>query len=83
MFFVLFRCLAFGLPSPTPNHSLPYQPASFCTECYYKPGTCKEVHQGTLLPHLVPPPLTMPVGGEVTTPAQVPPLLATPTTSVH
>eukprot|EP00095_Tigriopus_kingsejongensis_P009103 snap_masked-scaffold295_size218279-processed-gene-1.11 protein:Tk09103 transcript:snap_masked-scaffold295_size218279-processed-gene-1.11-mRNA-1 annotation:"vax1 transcription" len=38
-----YRCLAFGIP-PTP-----YSP-SFCTECYYKPGSCGSLHQGSLIP---------------------------------
>ena len=57
-----FRCLAFGLaPSPTnimqatppvnavsPNSS---QPPLFCTECYYKPGTCRN-EPGSPIQHL-------------------------------
>ena len=57
-----FRCLAFGLaPSPTnimqatppvntvsPNSS---QPPLFCTECYYKPGTCRD-EPGSPIQHL-------------------------------
>ncbi|TRY68538.1 hypothetical protein TCAL_07256 [Tigriopus californicus] len=38
-----YRCLAFGIP-PTPYSS------SFCTECYYKPGSCGSLHQGSMLP---------------------------------
>ena len=62
LIFYNYRCLAFGLaPSPTnmmqatppvnsisPNSS---QPSLFCTECYYKPGTCRN-EPGSPVRHL-------------------------------
>ncbi len=36
---------------------------SFCTECYYKPGSCGSIHQGTPLP--APPPPTPHSGSPV------------------
>ena len=64
----IFRCLAFGLaPSPTnmmqspativnSSSSISNQASLFCTECYYKPGSCSNEpsspvrHLGTPLP---------------------------------
>ena len=42
-----FRCLAFGAAAAA---GLGSYGLSFCTECYYKPGACGSVHQGTPLP---------------------------------
>jgi hypothetical protein len=47
----IFRCLAFGAAVGLNGYNL-----NFCTECYYKPGSCGPVHQGTPLPGSPPPP---------------------------
>jgi len=41
-----YRCLALGAT---------YGASTYCTDCYYKPGSCGSVHQGTPIP--APPPL--------------------------
>lgn len=44
-----YRCLALGA---TYSHA----GSTVCTECYYKPGSCGSIHQGTPIP--TPTPLT-------------------------
>ena len=38
------RCLAFGAAVGLNGYGI-----NFCTECYYKPGSCGPVHQGPIL----------------------------------
>ena len=44
--YFIYRCLALGAT---------YGASTYCTDCYYKPGSCGSVHQGTPIP--APPPL--------------------------
>ena len=60
----LFRFLAMGA----------YGNSSLCTECYYKPGSCGQVHSGTPIPA---PPQAMLTGG--LTPSTTPSPTSTPT----
>ena len=60
---MFFRFLAMGA----------YNNTSLCTECYYKPGSCGQVHQGTPIPA---PPPSMLTG---LTPSTTPSPTSTPT----
>ena len=61
MIYFFSRCLALGAT---------YGGPTLCTECYYKPGACGSVHQGTPIP--APPPLI---------PNMVPPTTPSPTST--
>ena len=64
-----FRFLAFGAAAAA---GLGGYGVSFCTECYYKPGTCGPVHQGSPLPASPPPhPLNLNLRAETSPPMSI------------